>query len=353
MESIKKLIKKIAGSMLTLNQKIYAIKTFAIPQLDYILTNKRIDLKTADEIDRLIMVSINKHIKGVRLPVSVFYTHWKDRGLSLTKLKERAICLRAKTFMALYNTQSTKVRIAMRQFAESERKRRKIDTLKDEDEEEIFLNWKVEENMRNGTDTIVIHALRSIKKLNIRFEVDEDTDNITAIIKQIDISEPQIPKETIGEPTEKFIRITSPKELLQHVMKNIRIQYRENLVSNGATGHSFIDLQNSPFANKFICDYTHQLNDHIASWIIKARCNLLFTGSLGLKTRIPKEHVPRCQYCNTIGDDTLSHRINGRVNSRTAQTRRHNNIQNIVMKYMKARKTRSEHEVQNKHHIEH
>ena len=157
---VKNLIKQISSSKLMLNQKIYAIKTFAIPKLDYILTNKRINIKTADEIDRNIRTVINHHLKGVKLPVGVFYTHWKDGGLSIMKLKERAICLRAKAFMALYNSNSTKVRTAMRTFTESERQYRKISKIEDEEEDEIFLDWKIEETMRKGTDTIIIHALR-------------------------------------------------------------------------------------------------------------------------------------------------------------------------------------------------
>ena len=68
-------------------------------------------------------------------------------------------------------------------------------------------------------------------------------------------------------------------------MKYIRKQYHNELLANKGTGHSFIDIQNAPYANKFIGDYTHPINDNIASWIIKARCNRLFTGSLALKTK--------------------------------------------------------------------
>ena len=355
-ENTKNLIRKIAQSMLTLNQKIYAIKTFAIPQLDYILTNKRIDIKVVEEIDRLIRTSINNHIKGTKLPISIFYTHWKDGGLSITKLKERAICLRAKTFMALYNTRSEKVRTAMRTFVESERNYRKIEKIIDDEEDEIFLDWKIEKSMNKGTDTIIIHALRSVKKLGIRFSLDEDSGDIIAIAKQIESKEPEIPEEIIGESTINTIKITSPRELLQHIMKSIRKQYKDDLLANKGIGHSFIDIQNAPYANKFIGDYTHPINDNIASWIIKARCNRLFTGSLALKTKIPRDKAPRCPYCKALGDDTIAHRINGCKQSRSEQTKRHNNIQNIIMQYMKARcgknmnyRTNSTLNIENKH----
>ena len=37
------------------------------------------------------------------------------------------------------------------------------------------------------------------------------------------------------------------------------------------------------------------------------------------------------------GGDTISHRLNGCLNSRTAQTKRHNNIQNIILSYIAPR----------------
>ena len=329
----KRLIKKIGASMLSLNQKIYAIKTFAIPQLDYVLTNKRINLKEADKIDRLIRTTINKHVKNIKIPINTFYTHWKDGGFSILKLRERALCLRAKTFMALYNTNSTKVREAMRIFTESEREYRRIGTI-NTNEESKFFNWKIEEKMKKGTDTITIHALRSALKLDLKVELDPETDDIAIITKPIEKTMPQIPEEIIGEPTDALVKITTPKELLIHVTKSTRAKYREQLISNMGIGHSFIDIKDSAYANKFIGDYTHPLNDNIASWIIKARCNLLITGALALKIKGMTTNTPRCPYCGTLGDDTLAHRLNGCKNNKAEQTKRHNNLQNIILGYM-------------------
>ena len=341
-EDTKRLIGKIGESVLSLNQKIYAIKTFAIPQLDYILTNKRISLQKCDEIDRLIRTTINKHIKGVNLPVGIFYTHWKDGGFSILKLKERAICLRAKTFMALYNSTSTKVRQAMRIYAESEREHREITTTGD-NEEEVFLNWKISEKIKKGTDTIIIHALRSAKKLNLKFKINEETDNIEIVAKQLTPKEnetnetPTIPEEIIGESPDNTVTIKTAKELMIYAAMSTRIRYRDELVSNMGTGHSFIDIKDAPYANKFIGDYKHPLNDTIARWIIKARCNMLFTGALALKTKVPREKAPHCPYCGNIGGDTIAHRLNICRKSMTAQTKRHNNIQNIILSYMESR----------------
>ena len=235
--------------------------------------------------------------------------------------------------MALYNTNSTKVREAMRIFTESEREYRRIGTI-NTNEESKFFNWKIEEKMKKGTDTITIHALRSALKLDLKVELDPETDDIAIITKPIEKTMPQIPEEIIGEPTDALVKITTPKELLIHVTKSTRAKYREQLISNMGIGHSFIDIKDSAYANKFIGDYTHPLNDNIASWIIKARCNLLITGALALKIKGMTTNTPRCPYCGTLGDDTLAHRLNGCKNNKAEQTKRHNNLQNIILGYM-------------------
>ena len=230
----------------------------------------------------------------------------------------------------------------MRIYTESERERRKIPTIRD-NEEEVFLNWKVEEKMNKGTDSIIVHALRSAKKLDLKVKINEDTDNIEIVARQLENEENRanetapIPEEVIGEPQDNTITIKEAKDLMIYAARSMRIHYRDELVSNMGVGHSFIDIKDSPYANKFIGDYKHPLNDTIARWIIKARCNMLFTGALALKTKVPKENAPRCPYCGALGDDTLAHRLNGCRKNLTAQTKRHNNIQNIILSYMESR----------------
>ena len=339
-EETREFIDKIGNSVLALNQKIYSIKTFAIPMLDFILTNGRVSLNMMRDIDTQIRTIINKHVKGTNLPVSLFYTHWKDGGLSFQSLHERALCLRAKAFMALCNSKSEKTRKAMRYFIESERRFRYIDNI-NEGEDIKFINWRIPNTLNKGTDTITVHALRSSKKLNFTFIIDEETGNIEVRYPirdyQIHTDNPQIPGEVIGEEVQNEIKIKTPRDLLQQTMRDIRSQHRQKLIDNKGIGHSFIDIKDSAYANRFVGDFTHPLNDNIASWIIKVRCNMLLTGSKAVKIHLPVETSPRCPYCGALGDDTLSHRLNGCLQSRSIQTKRHNNIQNIMLEYMKCR----------------
>ena len=340
-EETKQLIQNIGEAPLSLNQKLYAIRTFAIPKLDFVMMSGRVPYNTARDIDTLIRTTINKHIKGVNIPTDLFYTHWKDGGFSLIKLHDRAIYMRLKTFMTLYNSRSFKTRKAMRVFTEEERLYRKIQIIK-EGEDEQFMNWKIESKMNKGTDSISIHALRSAQKLNIKIKTDEETGNIiaytnAAIHNNEDTNNVEIPEYITGEKPNTGLIITTPRELLRYATKNLREESREKLVENRAVGHSFVDIKNASYANTFIGHYKHTLNDSIASWIVKARCNLLFTGTLALKTHMPAEQVPCCPYCGTKGNDTLSHRINGCKSNMAEQTKRHNNIQNIILAYMKNR----------------
>lgn len=125
--------------------------------------------------------------------------------------------------------------------------------------------------------------------------------------------------------------------MIRYIAKVIREEHRRKLVANKAIGHSFMFIKDSCYANSFIGDFTHPLNDNIASWIVKARCNMLLTGSKAIKMGLPEERRPHYPYCGVEEKDTLAHRINGCKHNRSELTKRHNNIQNIVMGYMKTR----------------
>ena len=108
-----------------MSQKIHAIKTFALPTLDYALTEGKVKVSTMKRIDKKVREAIKKHIKS-NLPNEVFYTHWKDGGLSLQPLEERMYTLRMKTFIALLNSQSTKTKALMKEFVKDGKRYRNI-----------------------------------------------------------------------------------------------------------------------------------------------------------------------------------------------------------------------------------
>ena len=344
-KSVETLIDKIDNSVLSLSQKIYAIRTFAIPKLDYLLTNGRVSLNKMNSIDMRIRSLINKHVKGVHLPKNIFYTHWKDGGFSLQSLHKRTLALRVKTFMTLFNSKCETVNNAMYFFVESERIYRNIETTSNpsnRDKETFFLDWVIPKEMNKGTDTIVIHALRAAEKLKIKLLYDGATCNISAEIREIKA----IGNTNATMQTSKIFK--TPYGMVRQIMKNLRKTQREGLIANKGVGHSFINIRDCGFANSFIGNYRSNLNDTISSWIIKARCNMLRTGTKCLKMNIPKDKCVKCPFCGGVEIDTLQHRLNGCKCNRNLQTKRHNNIQNIVLSYMQKRLNKGMHITTNK-----
>ena len=238
--------------------------------------------------------------------------------------------------MTLYNSNSSKVNEAMRAFVESERNFRRIKQI-EENEETKFIDWKITDSMNSGTDTIIVHALRSSVKLGFKFIInkEEESNKLEAEIKVMDDKKSN--REGEEAQQEITINVKTPRELMKQIMENIRKTHQQELVNNEAVGHSFRNIKDSSYANMFIGDRNNSLNDNIACWIIKARSNMLLTGSKARKIKLSKANSPHCPYCGSYENDTLAHRINGCKMNRNQLTKRHNSIQNIILSYMKQR----------------
>ena len=364
-DETKELIAKIGESQLALNQKIYAIKTFAIPKLDYALSNSKCSFNKLNEIDVLIRATIDKHIGGAKIPVNMFYTHWKDGGFSLLPLAERARILTTKSFVSMCNSKNQKTKEAMKEFIESERRFRGIALTQHNSFDEVsnhgFLNWQMQNENTKGTDTIIFHAYRASKKLDFNIKVEEDGILVEASVEthknkknhNSSSEQQQEQEDENDDPIESFQsqsgndssidyeiqNAIAPKQIIKLLTKRLRKSYQKALVSNLGVGHTFINLENEAYANTFISDYHHPLNDNIRSWLIKARCNILYTGKKAIKINHQvTENCPKCPYCWTKDDDTLSHRINGCKSNLQAQTKRHNSVQNVIIDIVKQRR---------------
>ena len=79
---------KVFNSDHLITQKVYAIKTFLISSLDFVLSNGQMKIKHIDKLDSLISASINKLVGG-NVPLSVKHGSWKDSGLSIPSLREK------------------------------------------------------------------------------------------------------------------------------------------------------------------------------------------------------------------------------------------------------------------------
>ena len=119
-------------------------------------------------------------------------------------------------------------------------------------------------------------------------------------------------------------------------MKQIFENNRNMLLQRRAIGHSFIHIQNSPYANNFIGGIKYNINDNITCWIIKARTNMLVNGNLCNKfnIRIPGR-VICCPYCGERANDTINHRLNSCAHNQVQKKKRHNMVQSIIVKELK------------------
>ena len=314
--NVKRLLDNINASPLRLNQKLYAIKTFAVPMLDYVLTEGVVTLNAMKEVDKCIRKVVRMHVKA-NLPLPVYYTHWKDGGLGLTTLYERAKALRIKAFMAMYNSKNFMTRSLMRDFVESERKHRGVNRSKNEEDCD-FLDWTNTQSKRRGTDCLAIKAMEAAQYFKIKLTLIND--RLVADLSNM----------TENNEQEEQNDVDSSKEITRLLMKMKKEEHQSELVHNLKTGHSFRNISNSPYANIFIGNFKVALNDNIASWAIKARCNMLLTGSRCVAFNKPFNI--NCPYCLTHNNDSISHRLNSCKCNQNDKKKRHNMVQNVIIR---------------------
>ena len=170
-EEAMNMINAIKSSGLKLNQKIDAVKRFAIPSLDYIMSQGKPTLKDMDKIDKEIRKMISNEINA---PISNAYTetNWKDGGLSIQPLHLRLEALKIKTLCSLMNSNNIETRELFKVVSEKERNYRGVELRKDT----TFLNWETNNfkviQKRRGTSSMFgeCKTISEKKKIAITFD---------------------------------------------------------------------------------------------------------------------------------------------------------------------------------------
>jgi hypothetical protein len=171
---IEKIISRLSTSGLNVNQILHAIKTFVVPKLDYVFLTGLARKKSLRKLDLKIRKLVNSAVEGHALPVDIFYTNWRDGGLSLTNFVERAniLTLSALSHMLGSNDKRTS-NLAFSDIKE-EATRRNIATSK---KNQNFLNWCESDDgcliPANGRryDSLPFRAYKAVKRLMIKFHV--------------------------------------------------------------------------------------------------------------------------------------------------------------------------------------
>ena len=358
---VTNLIHKIDLSPLSLTQKVHALKTFALPKLDFVLTEGKVQLGKMKELDTMIRKVIRNHLNS-NIPSEVFYTHWKDGGFGITPLHERARILRIKSFFALYNSLNAKTRCIMREFTDRERRFRGIEIAQPGNnmttEQKQFINWRVEGKIRKGTDTIAIKAKEACEHFNVQLKLDEGdltlSVNKALIESKKDEESPNKENYTVSQraeqeeinranstivrqhkntsETEEEVIVTEARDIPKLLTKIVRKNMQEKLTSRPATGHSFRNIKDACYANSFIGNYKCSLNDNIVRWIVKARTNMLINGNMVARNSINVHGAAICcPYCGTRSQDTVNHRLNSCERNKLQKKTRHNMVQRVIL----------------------
>ena len=98
------MVDRIRMSQLTFVQALDGIKRFIIPKLDYELANGVCPKGELDTLDRQIRCALQDLVGKQSMPIELYYKAWKDGGLGLLKLVDRAAILQIRTFLNMIQT---------------------------------------------------------------------------------------------------------------------------------------------------------------------------------------------------------------------------------------------------------
>jgi hypothetical protein len=135
---MKELILRITSSPLRIVQKLHAIKTFALPKIDYLLMNADVGVKYLDILDENIRGMINRTLAVHRLPVECHHCSWRDGGQSIPSTRNRADVLAIRSLVHMLTTPDQQLRAVSRQFIEDERVFKEININPDAQ----FFDWE-------------------------------------------------------------------------------------------------------------------------------------------------------------------------------------------------------------------
>lgn len=312
-------IERLDNVPLRFNQKVDAIKRFIIPSLDHMMTNGEVPLKAIDKLEAAIRRMINKYIGNTGVLKEFGNTHWKDGGIGFQPIKEREHALRIKLMAALFNSASKDTMKIMRLLAEEERVYRNI--AKVDPGNSGFLDWETNENgeiMQNSThgcDSIVIRAMNSAKKLNVKIAFNDNNDVVIY--------------DSLANGSQP---VMLPKDIVRMLIERTRENKWKELKSHPFHGHTFTLTRNSVDSNYFIGNPTCRMSDKMVKFVLKGRLNQLPTGEL-LDKQTPNGPRHRCPTCNDNDQvDSLRHRLNSCLARRNEMTLRHNAVQNVIKK---------------------
>lgn len=169
---IKEMI-RVGRSGLKVTQQIFAIKTYILPKIDYLMYNSIIKLTCLQKLDKAVRKILGEIIGCPSLSKSYFYTGWKDGGFGIPNMELRYHVCKIVNIMQLKSGSIETRRMIDNEIAEFSYYNR-MDL---SDNRNSFFGFCYKEDIRyhdGGYSSIVAEAYRSCKKVDILARQDEE-----------------------------------------------------------------------------------------------------------------------------------------------------------------------------------
>lgn len=323
---------QIFNSDLLIVQKIHAIKTFVFPTIDFILENGQLKVKDIEKLDSFIAANINKLFSG-NIPTAVKHASWKDGGLSIPKLRDKAESARVKSLTRMLTNNDNNVNLLFEKAIEDERCKRHIETI-EVDDSSTFLNWKsYDADPHKGTNSLVQRARKSLSNLNMSLTRTLDNNLLDAPDSQ---STPNKLFTLKDKSTNKSHIFSNSKSISLFLTTSRRDFWINKAVNKSFHLHSLFSFTNNPLSNQFVINQKHPVSDNFIKFAIRSRVNILGTPEFDeIIHNSSHKPCPLCRFTNSNSTQSLSHILNGCVRRYPLYTERHNRIQNIVKEALK------------------
>ena len=333
--NFKTKIKKITDSSLLIVQKLHAIKTFIMPTLDFAMLNGQLKCKDLDDLDHFVGNEINKLIGG-SLPNSIKHSSWRDGGLSIPCLKEKAEIAKLKSLIWLITNKDADIRNLITKALEDERIMRNID-IEDDPNNQRFFDWKYSnDHERSGTNSIINRARKALSYLNLILIKSHPTE--TGEVS--DGSE----SSSLTKPTfllrdvefDKDITFNSSRNIALFLTSRRRDRWKKAMIKQTFHLHSLFSFDDNPLSNYFAVKQQFPVSDTFIKFALASRSNLLPTPEFD-EIINNKSHI-YCPMCLRQGKQciqSLAHILNGCVGKYKEYTERHNRISKIIVDRLK------------------
>ena len=318
MEEMKSKIKLLFNSRLTFLQKMDALKTYLLPQMDYMLENGQFSYEDLNKLDMFIRGSIDREIGAIQIPIDFFYTATSHGGLGLNMLTQLQPIKQLSKLGKMLTSYSEETKTFTRMMIREEEKLRK--TIHDDNA--LFLDWaetedgNFKQNSSRGTNCAAAQEFQAAHKLNIGFRIDDDN--------------------VLLNNGNEVIKCTNAKDLHRCMKTVLKKRHYDELKKMPVHGHSFRTTGDIKTSNKIMSTTKRKRDTKIAAFTIMARTNTLPTPEI--LALMNKRANPLCEKCSGYGESTnasLAHIINKCKHSLVQYKNRHNWIVNILIKAIK------------------